>query len=288
MSLDVLQQMIPQRVAILGPGLLGASVGHGVRRLWPNATVVAWARSAETRQQAVEVGAATLAVESLQEACEQADFVVAATPVTVIAEHLIAAARVCRPHAVLTDVGSTKQAIVEAVEADPNAALYYVGSHPIAGGDKAGPLHGREDLFRGRLVVLTPTEASDPDRVRWLTSFWQALGAQTISTGPTEHDQILAATSHLPHLVASALASIIPSQAVPFVGPGWRDTTRVAGGSPTMWSAICRENGPAIVEQLGAMVSVLETLRRAVATGDLPAIEAILQRGRENRQRCEA
>lgn len=288
MSLEDLQQLKPQRVAILGPGLLGASVGHGVRRLWPDATVVAWARSAETRQQAVQVGAATLAVDSLKEACDQADFVVAATPVTMIAQHLIEAAQVCRPQAILTDVGSTKQAIVEAVEADPKAAQYYVGSHPIAGGDKAGPLHGREDLFRGRLVVLTPSDNSDPDRVSWLTSFWQALGAQTISTDPAEHDQILAATSHLPHLVASALASIIPVQAIPFVGPGWRDTTRVAGGSPTMWSAICRENGPAIVEQLTAMVSVLETLRRAVAAGDLPAIEEILQRGREHRQRCES
>jgi prephenate dehydrogenase len=278
----------PRRAAVLGIGLLGGSVGLALRQVWPQIEIAAWGRTTETTELAVKLGAATSSAASLVDACSDADLVIVATPVDWIARHVIEAAQVCRTTAIITDVGSTKCAIVRRVESDRLASKLFVGSHPIAGGDKTGPEHSRHDLFHERTVVVTPTNETDPRRTEMVLQMWRSLGATVRLTGPDEHDQLLAATSHLPHLVASSLASILPPEAVPFVGTGWRDTTRIAAGSPQMWSAICNENSAAIADQLQSMIDALERLKAAVSGRDTGEIEHCLQQGRINRLKCES
>lgn len=243
-----------------------------------------FARRKETLDHALRAGAATETSDDLRTAVRDADLVCVGTPVTLIANQVIQIAGCCGDDVVITDVGSTKGAIVHAVEQDTLARRKYVGSHPIAGGEKTGPQFAKSDLFDQRLVVVTPTLATDSARLEKVESFWKSLGANVARTGPDQHDEILAATSHLPHLVAAALASIIPAEAIPFAGPGWRDTTRVAGGCPEMWVAICEENRPAINEQLMRMIDSLQTLRQAVDNRDGHSIKDMLIRARENRQ----
>ncbi len=278
----------PRRAAVLGIGLLGGSVGLALRKVWPQLEIAAWGRTSETTELAVTLGAATTSAASLADACRDADLIIVATPVDWIARHVIEAAQVCPATAIITDVGSTKTAIVQSVEADRLASKLFVGSHPIAGGDKTGPEHARQDLFQDRTVVVTPTSQTDPQRSEMVSLMWRSFGATVRSTGPEVHDQLLAATSHLPHLVASTLASILPPEAVPFVGTGWRDTTRIAAGSPQMWSAICNENSAAIAQQLQAMIDALDRLKAAVCRRDTGEIERCLQRGRINRLQCES
>lgn len=258
-------------------------MGLAARQAWSDVAVVGCARRPETLQQAIQAGAATEVTTEVRDAVDSADLVCIATPVTFIAEQVIEAAKYCADDAIITDVGSTKAAIVDRVEQDPLASRKFVGSHPIAGGEKTGPQYAVADLFKNRLVVITPTKTTDLSRLEKILGFWKALGARVSQTAPREHDDILAATSHLPHLVAAALASIIPEEAINFAGPGWRDTTRVAGGCPEMWSAICEENRSAIVHQLSNMITCLDEFRSAVSDSDHDSIRQLLTKARENR-----
>lgn len=277
----------PRRAAVIGIGLLGGSVGLALRRFFPGVAVVGSARRSETLDAALRSGAATEVTEDVGAACEGADLVVVGTPVTSIAEHVILAAAHCGDDALITDVGSTKAQIVRQVEQDPRGAEKYVGSHPIAGGEKSGPQHARSDLFMGRRVVLTPTERTGPSRIERAAMLWQSFGADVVRMNPEEHDDFLAATSHLPHLVAAALASIIPSDALPLVGTGWRDSTRIAAGCPELWTAICRENASAIHSQLKRMKHSIEELTTAIGDGDFAAVERLLQQASELRRRVD-
>lgn len=277
----------PRRAAIIGVGLLGGSVGLALRRAYPEIEVVGCARRRETLEAALQAGAATEVTSDLQTACEGADLVVVGTPVTMIAEQAIAAAAVCAADALVTDVGSTKAKIVRRVEADGSARGKFVGAHPIAGGERTGPQHARADLFDGRRVVLTPTSRTPPSQLERATVLWQTCGADVVCMSPEEHDEFLAATSHLPHLVAAALVSIIPQEAAPLIGTGWRDTTRVAAGCPEMWTAICRENSAAIRTQLQRMHESLAVLLRAVDGGDFAAVERLLKEASELRRGVE-
>jgi prephenate dehydrogenase len=277
----------PRRVAIVGPGLLGGSFALALKRWHPAVQILGYARRGETVSAALDAGVLDAGGDSLVDACRDCDLICVATPVDVLPAQVIEAAQVCAPEALVTDVGSTKASIVAAIERDPAAGRVFVGSHPIAGGEKSGPEHARADLFDGRTVVVTPGERSDPERLVQTCALWRHLGAGAVlTTTPTEHDHLLAATSHLPHLVAAALAALLPEAAEPFVGPGWRSTTRVAGGSAEMWSAICRDNGPAIVAQLDQMSAQLDLLRAAIASGEAGPLVAMLERARANRLRA--
>lgn len=282
-----LRSWIPRRAAVIGIGLLGGSVALMLRRAFPELEIVGCARRSATLEMALRTGAATEITADPQAACKGADLIIISTPVTSIADQVIAAAAVCDEDALITDVGSTKAQIVQQVEADARAAAKFVGSHPIAGGEKTGPQHARADLFVGRRVVLTPTDATPARQCERARELWQAGGAEVLCMSPAEHDKFLAATSHLPHLVAAALVSIIPREALPLVGSGWRDATRIAAGCPEMWAAICRENSAAIETQLRQMNRSLETLATAIGDGDFAAVERLLREASELRQSVE-
>jgi prephenate dehydrogenase len=155
----------------------------------------------------------------------------------------------------------------------------FVGSHPLAGSEKGGPENARADLFENRLVVMTPI--GDPPAAVWtIGDFWRALGARVETMSPEKHDEILATTSHLPHLLASALAGVLPLDWRPLTATGFRDVTRLAAGGPELWQAIFLSNQPALLEALGRFTAHLELFRDALARGDGATLRILLEQGK--------
>ena len=184
------------------------------------------------------------------------------------------------PPTLITDVGSTKARIVAEVEADPQARRRFVGSHPIAGSERQGVEHSRADLFQGRTCVLTPTHRTPLDRVEQARGFWSALGAKVIESDPAVHDDQLAFTSHLPHAVASALASTIPPELFPVAAGAYRDGTRVADAEASLWAGIFLDNRRSVLEALSAFEQEVREFREALQTGDCERLTSWWNRGR--------
>lgn len=278
----------PRRVAIVGAGLLGGSFALAIRGRYREATLIGVSRSQRSRDAAVRCGAVHEAVEDAKEACRQADLVVLATPVDRIASLAITAASVCSEDALITDLGSTKASIVVAVHKHPLAARMFVGSHPIAGSEKTGAQHARAELFASRPVVLTPIDQSDPCRVRRASELWQSIGARVVVMTPEDHDRVMALISHVPHLVASALANLLDAPCKGLVGNGWLDITRVASGDPEMWTAICQENRAAIIAGLEDVSAKLQQFRDAMIAGDDRRLYELLQDAKQTRDTAAA
>ncbi len=159
----------------------------------------------------------------------------------------------------------------------------FVGSHPLAGGEKSGAAEADAKLFDDRLVVLTPTDKAHNGDVSTLRDFWSSLGARVIETSPEAHDQALAATSHLPHLLASALASATPQELLPFTATGWADTTRIAAGDPELWTQIFLANRENLLTSLGRFQAQLSALRQAIQSADRGLLTTILTEAKRNR-----
>jgi len=269
-----------ETLAIVGVGLLGGSIALAARRRRAAARVVGVDASRAALDHAL--GRALVdAVAGLPEAAAAADFVVVCTPVDCIASQILAAAPACNPGCLLTDVGSTKAEIVRAVEGCLPPGVAYVGSHPLAGSEKHGPEHADAALFERRQVIVTPTPRTDPTSLDRVSSFWEALGATVRVMDPEEHDRALALTSHLPHLVASALAAVLPPELAPLTATGFRDTTRLAASSPALWSAILQANRAAVLEALARYGERLADFRAALEANDRAALEALLARGKQ-------
>lgn len=275
----------PRKVAIIGVGLLGGSFGLAVRQAFPSCQVIGVSRRAPSRQQALQRAAVQQATDDATAACDGADLIVLATPVDRVARYVQQLAPHCPSDALITDLGSTKASIVAAAEADPLGRQMFVGSHPIAGGEQTGAQHARQELFRGKTVVLTPTERTDARRLQRAGRIWAALGASVVQMSPQAHDQAVAAVSHVPHLLASLLASLPSEEARRLAGSGWCDTTRVASGDPEMWAAICQENAAAIVAEIDRLRQSLDQLRQRIADGETAAVHDVLQQAKQARDR---
>ncbi|MEX2559334.1 MAG: prephenate dehydrogenase/arogenate dehydrogenase family protein, partial [Pirellulales bacterium] len=194
-----------------------------------------------------------------------------------------AAAEVFRPGALITDVGSTKAEIVAALDGALSREVRFLGSHPLAGSEKSGPAAAAADLFVDRTVVVTPTRATRKEDLAALEAFWTALGARVIRMSPEAHDRALAATSHLPHLAASALAACTPQGDLGLTASGWVDTTRVAAGDPELWQQIFMSNRANVLTALARYEKVLDSLRRCLEQGNKRKLTAILQEGKQKR-----
>jgi len=268
-----------ETVAIVGVGLIGGSLGLALRERKLAREVVGVGRNQVKLDAAQEAGVIDRGTTDLGDGVAQAEVVVVCTPVDTIVDLLIQAAAACPPTALLTDAGSTKEVIVSAVDvalAGRRSGPRFVGSHPLAGDHRTGHEHARADLFDGRAVVVTPTDATPRPDVVEVNGFWQSLGATVIRMTPSEHDAALAATSHVPHLVAAAVAAATPKELLPLAASGWRDTTRVAGGDPELWRAIFATNRQHVVAALDRVIAELEDLRKAVDQGgDIRLIETL-------------
>lgn len=263
-----MSEVWPERIAILGVGLLGGSVAKAVRRRVPHVRVVGWSRSPSTLDAARASGVIDESAGSPEEACRDCDVVIVASPVDRIAALARTALDTVPATCLVTDVGSTKATIVSGVRSHARAAAQFVAAHPIAGREKAGVEYALETLFDQKCVVLTPDEDTAPAALERAERFWRLTGANVLVLSANEHDAHLAATSHVPHLVSAAVARLLPPAAEPLVGSGWVDTTRVAAGDPAMWAAICRENYSAIRTELTRFAESLQQLTEMLDRDD--------------------
>jgi prephenate dehydrogenase len=267
-------------VAIVGVGLLGGSIGLALRERRLAQKIIGIGRKQASLDIARKVGAIDNGVTNLANGVAQAQLIIIATPVDTIAERVIQVAAVCPATSLITDVGSTKEAIVAAVDsglASRRSGPRFVGSHPLAGDHRTGPEHARSDLFEGRTVVVTPTELTRTAAETEVVGFWQALGANVERMGPAQHDAALALTSHVPHLAAVAMAAATPAELLHLTATGWRDTTRVAGGDPNLWLAILSANRQHVIDGLDMLGQTVNNLRESLEQGDHESLLSILE-----------
>lgn len=262
-------------VGIVGVGLIGGSIGLCLRARGLADRVVGVGRDPRRLDQAQALGAIDEGFLEPSRGLDGADVVVVCTPVTRIAQDIAAAARAARPDALITDAGSTKRRIVAAAENDPISRALFVGAHPIAGSEKKGAGHARAELFADRPCVLTPTDRTPPDRLERARAFWSALGCRLHTMDPTEHDQALALTSHLPHVVAAALAASIPAELLPLAGGAYRDGTRVAGADAALWAGILLANREPVLGAIDRFRHALDQFRAALAAGGEAELQAL-------------
>src|SRR5262245_45287798 len=266
-------------LSIVGVGLLGGSIALACRQKRLADRIVGCNRSAEALARAKGRGMLDETTTDTCQAVSRASLVVFCTPVDRLADTVGECADACRPGTLLTDVGSTKSGIVRRLAGRLPPGVSFVGSHPLAGSEKTGPDHARADLFEGRLVVMTPA-GDPPAAVSTVGGFWKALGARVETMSPEQHDEALAVTSHLPHLVASVLAGVLPLEWKRLTATGFRDTTRLAAGSPDLWRAIFLCNQPALLAAIDEFRAHLDRFRDALAKDEGERLRLLLEQGK--------
>jgi cyclohexadieny/prephenate dehydrogenase len=269
-------------LVIVGVGLIGGSIALAARRRGVAARIVGIDQQPETLDRALRAGMLDDAHSDLK-AAASADLILFCTPVDCIAAQAIEAAGHCRPGTLLTDTGSTKAAILRDIHGRLPSGIEFVGSHPLAGSEKHGPTHASAHLLEGRLVIVTPGPDSTDNALSRIRDFWTGLGARVQIMDADEHDRALALTSHLPHLLSSALASILLPELYDLTATGFRDTTRLAAGQPALWSAIFRANRTHLLAALDRVEAQLRHFRAALLQNDQAALEALLQQGKQVR-----
>ncbi|MCC1482643.1 prephenate/arogenate dehydrogenase family protein [Roseibaca sp. Y0-43] len=280
-----------QRVAFIGLGLIAGSMALAMRRGDLVAEIVGTARSAETRAIAAEIGLVDRVTDTAADAVKGADLVVLCVPVGAMA----AVAQEIAPHlakgATVTDVGSVKQAVIDAVGPHMPAHVHFIPGHPLAGTEHSGPRSGFAELFDNRWTILTPLDGTDAAATDRLTRLWQGMGAQVDLMDPPHHDLVLAVTSHTPHLiaytmvgVADDLRRVTDSEVIKYSAAGFRDFTRIAASDPTMWRDVFLSNKEATLEILGRFTEELFALQRAIRRGDGDHLHAYFTRTRAIRR----
>jgi prephenate dehydrogenase len=267
-----------KQVTLVGVGLLGGSIGLALKQRRLARRVVGLVRREASLAECQRLGIADEITLDTAAAVRGADLVILGTPVL----QMRALAKQIAPHlrrgAIVTDVGSVKGRLVADLEPLlAKAGAHFVGSHPMAGGEQMGPSAARADLFKGAVCVVTPTPHSPAAAVRKILAFWQELGGRTLKLAPDFHDQLTAHSSHLPHVAASTLARLVLDPAAPgeqagLCATGFRDTTRVASGSPEMWRDIVLENRGELLPAVAALRKELQKFERLARKGDPGAL----------------
>ncbi len=285
--------MTLQRIAIIGVGLIGSSIARAVRAKGVGAAVSLYDASPDVRVRAAALGLGEV-FETAAGAVADADLVILATPVGAMGSAAQDIAQALKPGAILTDVGSTKRAVIDAIAAHTPAHAFVIPGHPIAGTEQSGPDAGFASLFENRWTILTPLPDARPDyadAVAKLSAFWEALGAKLEIMDADRHDLVLAITSHVPHLIAfnivataEDLENVTESEIVKYSAGGFRDFTRLAASDPTMWRDVFLANREAVLEILGRFTEDLAALQRAIRWGDGDVLHDIFTRARRVRR----
>lgn len=264
-----------RRIALLGLGLIGSSIAWAERRSGAAGEIVGHARSAATRDRARELGFCDRVEDSAAAAAEGADLVILCVPVGACGAVAAEIAPVLKPGAVVSDVGSTKRSVIDAVGPHMPEHVHLVPGHPMAGTEHSGPDAGFAELFDNRWCLLTPLPGSDEEPVARLRAFWERLGARVAEMDAEHHDLVCAVTSHVPHAIAYTMCGVADDmkrvteqEVVQFSAAGFRDFTRIAASDPTMWRDVFLSNRDATIEILGRFVEELMSLQRAIRTGD--------------------
>jgi prephenate dehydrogenase len=282
---------VPQweKITLVGVGLLGGSLGLAIKQHRLANRVSGYVRRPQSIAECEKSGAVDQADTDLWRAVEKTNLVILCTPIAqmaaLTAKMLPALPRGC----IVTDVGSVKASVVTEVEPlVTEAGGHFIGSHPMAGAEKMGVSSARADLFKGAVCALTPTTQSNPDALARLEGFWQAVGARTLRLAPELHDDLVSRSSHLPHVVAAELANYVLSPVHPreqglLCANGFRDTTRIAAGSPEMWRDISLANRKNLARVLGVFIEDLQEFQLALENQDVKVIEEFFNQAKERR-----
>ncbi len=267
--------VIYDRVALVGLGLIASSMFWAMQRGGLAGHVCGYARSAATRETARRIGLCDSVADSLEDAVAGADLVVLAVPVGAMGAVAQAMAPHLKPGAVVTDVGSVKRQVIDAVAPHMPAGVHFIPAHPLAGTEHSGPESGFASLFDNRWSLIVPLPDSPEAEVDRLTRLWRGMGANVDVMDADHHDLVLAVTSHCPHLiaytmvgVADDLRRVTDSEVIKFSAAGFRDFTRIAASDPTMWRDVFLNNKDATLEILGRFTEELFALQRAIRMGD--------------------
>jgi prephenate dehydrogenase len=269
---------------------MGASLALGLKKRGFSGKILGYARREETRRQALETGVADEVFADPAEAVRDADVVVVCVPIWTIAKLAEQIVGALKPGAVVTDVGSTKSELLKTMEPlFKDSTAYFVGSHPIAGSEKTGIEAGNPDLYEGRLTVVCPSDDTPAEADALVSDLWKSAGSEVVEMSPAEHDAMLASTSHLPHMVAAALARSVadgnPAGKADFCGTGFKDTTRVASGSADMWVDIIDTNRAALEAELDRYHQELQGLIQILRSGNGDDIRKWLEDARSDRNK---
>jgi cyclohexadieny/prephenate dehydrogenase len=280
-----------ERVALIGIGLIGSSIARVLRRDSPDTKLVACARRAETLDVVRRLGIADLTTDDPAEAVAGADLVVIATPLSAYAEVARRIASALQQGAIVTDVGSVKEAAIRELQPFLPEGVHLVPGHPVAGTEHSGPEAGFAELFQDRWCILTPLPETAAEAVAKVTALWELAGMRVVTMPADHHDKVLAMTSHLPHLIAytivgtaTDLEDTLKSEVIAFSAGGFRDFTRIAASDPVMWRDIFLRNREAVLEMLQRFTEDLTALQRAIRWGEGDTLEEWFVRTRAIRR----
>jgi cyclohexadieny/prephenate dehydrogenase len=282
--------MSVRSVAIIGLGLLGGSIGLAVQARAPGIATTGWDRDPAVRARAAERGLVAAVRDTPEAAVADADLVILCVPVGAMGDAARAIAPGLNPDAIISDVGSSKEAVAAALaQALPGATI--IPAHPVAGTEQSGPDAGFATLFAGRWCIITPPEGVDPAALAALSDFWTHLGSKVELMDAAHHDLVLAVTSHIPHLIAytivgtaSDLEDVTQSEVIKYSAGGFRDFTRIAASDPVMWRDVFLSNKGAVLEMLGRFVEDLTAMQRAIRSADGDALFDLFTRTRAIRR----
>ncbi len=282
--------MAIERVAVIGLGLIGSSIARAVKARLPHVAVTGHDASATVRGAARDLGLCDTIADDPAAAVTEADLVIFAVPVGCMADAAAAAAPGLKAGAIVSDVGSSKAGVADALtKALPDHVV--IPAHPVAGTENSGPAAGFASLFEGRWCIVTPGADAPADAVAALSGFWEALGAKVDVMDAAHHDMVLAVTSHLPHLIAytivgtaSELEEVTESEVIKYSAGGFRDFTRIAASDPVMWRDVFLANRDAVLETLQRFNEDLTVLQQAIRRGDGAKLEDWFTRTRAIRR----
>lgn len=278
-----------RKITIVGVGLLGGSIGLAVRRHRLAGEIAGYVRRAASLQDCEKTGALDYATTDLLAAVSLADLIILCTPLAQMRSLGCQFLPALKRGAIVTDVGSVKAGVVRDLEPlIQRVGAHFVGSHPMAGGEKTGVRSARADLYANAVCVVTPTKHSSAGAIRKVEQFWRAIGARTLRMAAARHDLLVSRASHLPHVVAAALAGLVlkpgqPKEQTALCAAGFRDTTRIASGSPEMWRDIALANRKHVRQSTEAFIGELKKFQAALGRGDAKAVEDFFASAKQRR-----
>lgn len=263
-------------VSIIGVGLIGGSLGLALKKANLAQNIIGIGRREEKLQQALKLKTVDAVVTDIYFGVKKADLVILATPVNSILEIATQMMPYLKIGTIVMDVGSTKKKIVRKLTPSLSSSeLYFVGTHPLAGSEGSGVESAKSDLFEGAVCIITPIPQTNEDALSIVRALWENIGAKVIEMTPESHDELLAYTSHLPHIVAASLADLIKlqgNQIIPLLASGFKDTTRISASDPVMWRDICLTNQEELLKTIREFKKILEKWENLVKEADPSAI----------------
>ena len=269
-----------KQMTVLGVGLIGASLAQACKQRQLVETVVGFGRNAGNLKKAQERGIIDSGSVDMKTAVAGSDLIVLCTPVGSLAGRVREMIPFLQPGCLITDAGSVKGSLVREIDALMPDTVYYVGAHPIAGGEKSGLEASKPDLLTGAKCIITPTANTRADALKRITGFWAGVGMQTLEMDPDEHDVILGALSHLPHVVAYALMNTVAKvktekheDILSLSGGGLKDITRIASSDPVMWRDICLKNKEPVVKLIDQFQDTLDNIKAQIEQDQADALQ---------------